>query len=68
VTSRMDSCITPLIPTQLTKLNTASSPAVAFMATNLVDHTSEEKNCRSSTSTALILHTDINSKPSVIDN
>ncbi|XP_078499613.1 transcription elongation regulator 1-like protein [Lissotriton helveticus] len=71
VTSRMDSCMTPLIPTQLTKLASASSPTVAFMATNLVDHTSEEKSrelCRSSTSTALILHTDINNKPSVIDN
>lgn len=35
----MDTRLTTLMPTQVTRVAAISSPAVTFMTTNLVDHT-----------------------------
>ncbi|XP_053244833.1 transcription elongation regulator 1-like protein isoform X2 [Podarcis raffonei] len=66
--SRMDTRMTPLMPTQVTRVAAISSPAVTFMATNLVDQTltvsdkGKESN-RTSCPPTLILHTEMKNKP-----
>ncbi|XP_069467543.1 transcription elongation regulator 1-like protein [Ambystoma mexicanum] len=69
--SRVDSHVTSLIPAQLASMTAVSTPAVTFMTSKLVDKASSDKNrevCRTSTSTALILHTDMNNMPNIIEN
>nr|XP_034994150.1 transcription elongation regulator 1-like protein [Zootoca vivipara] len=66
--SRMDTRMTPLMPTQVTRVAAISSPAVTFMATNLVDQTltvsdkGKESN-RTSCPPTLILHAEMKNKP-----
>lgn len=39
IASRLETCMTPRMPAQVTRVAAISSPAVTFMATNLVDQT-----------------------------
>lgn len=39
IASRLETCMTPRMPAQVTRVAAISSPAVTFMATNLVNQT-----------------------------
>ncbi|KAJ6668910.1 hypothetical protein lerEdw1_007719 [Lerista edwardsae] len=70
--ARMDTRMIPLMPAQVTRVAALSSPAVTFMATNLVDQTltvgdkGKESN-RTSCPPTLILHTDMKNKPTELE-
>ncbi|XP_060624633.2 transcription elongation regulator 1-like protein [Anolis sagrei] len=64
--SRRETRMTPLMPTQVTRVAAISSPAVTFMATNLVDQTLTDKHKESNRTPCpptLILHTELKNKP-----
>ncbi|XP_053889522.1 transcription elongation regulator 1-like protein isoform X1 [Malaclemys terrapin pileata] len=68
--SRVDAHMTPLMPTQVTRVAAVSTPAVTFMATNFMDQTLTDKgkeSSRASCPPTLILHTDRKSKPTEND-
>ncbi|XP_048362313.1 transcription elongation regulator 1-like protein isoform X2 [Sphaerodactylus townsendi] len=69
--SRTDTRMSSLMPTQVTRVAAISSPSVTFMATNLVDQTLTDKgkeSNRSSCPPTLILHTEIKNKPTENEN
>ncbi|XP_019338451.1 transcription elongation regulator 1-like protein isoform X2 [Alligator mississippiensis] len=69
--SRMDAHMTPLMPTQVTRVTAVSTPAVTFMATNLVDQTltdNGKESKRASCPRTLILHSDRKTKPTENDD
>ncbi|XP_042317037.1 transcription elongation regulator 1-like protein isoform X2 [Sceloporus undulatus] len=64
--SRRETRMTPLMPAQVTRVAAISSPAVTFMATNLVDQTLTDKRKESNRTPCpptLILHTEMKNKP-----
>ncbi|XP_071419823.1 transcription elongation regulator 1-like protein isoform X2 [Pithys albifrons albifrons] len=64
--SRLDAHVGPLLPTQVARVTAVATPAVTFMATNLVDQALADhgkESSRSSCAPALILHTDSKSVP-----
>ncbi|NWV03636.1 TCRGL protein, partial [Ptilonorhynchus violaceus] len=69
--SRMDSPVGPLVPAQVTRVTAVATPAVTFMATNLMEQARADrgKECsRSSCPPTLILHTERKSVPAGSDS
>ncbi|NXK51148.1 TCRGL protein, partial [Chauna torquata] len=64
--SRANARVSPLMPTQVTRVTAVSAPAVTFMATNLMDQTltgNGKESGRPSCPPTLILHADRKSAP-----
>ncbi|XP_026566392.1 transcription elongation regulator 1-like protein [Pseudonaja textilis] len=71
IASRLETRMSPLMPAQVTRVAAISSPAVTFMATNLVDQTLADKRKepdRTSCPPTLILHTEMKNKPAENEN
>ncbi|XP_070610310.1 transcription elongation regulator 1-like protein [Erythrolamprus reginae] len=71
IASRLETRMSPLMPAQVTRVAAISSPAVTFMATNLVDQTLADKvkePDRASCPPTLILHTEMKNKPAENEN
>ncbi|XP_031972414.1 transcription elongation regulator 1-like protein isoform X1 [Corvus moneduloides] len=69
--SRLDTAVGPLVPAQVTRVTAVSTPAVTFMATNLMDQARADRgkeSSRASCPPTLILHTERKSVPTGSDS
>ncbi|NWT08936.1 TCRGL protein, partial [Vireo altiloquus] len=69
--SRLDTAVGPLVPAQVTRVTAVATPAVTFMATNLMDQARADRgkdSSRASCPPALILHTERKSVPTGSDS
>ncbi|NXD56771.1 TCRGL protein, partial [Corvus moneduloides] len=69
--SRLDTAVGPLVPAQVTRVTAMSTPAVTFMATNLMDQARADRgkeSSRASCPPTLILHTERKSVPTGSDS